>query len=151
MNGLTEPAVFGAAGIVRHKEEGDGGTPAGRFPLHRLLFRADRLLAPPGPLPREPLSPGDGWCDDPAHPDYNRQVSLPHPARHERLWRDDHVYDVVGVLGHNDDPPVPRRGSAIFLHLCRPDRAPTEGCIALEKDGLWRLLAAGLSEIEIPA
>ncbi|MFT9163999.1 MAG: L,D-transpeptidase family protein, partial [Komagataeibacter saccharivorans] len=74
---------------------------------------------------------------------------LPHPARHERMWRDDDVYNIVIVLGYNDSPPVPDRGSAIFLHLQSPDRKPTEGCIALTEADLRRLLAAGLSEIEV--
>ena len=43
----------------------------------------------------------------------------------------DRLYDIVGVLGWNDSPVERGRGSAIFLHVARPDYAPTEGCIAL--------------------
>ncbi len=100
-------------------------------------------------MPVEPLAPDDGWCDDPNHPDYNRMVRLPHPARHETLWRADAVYDIIGVLGWNDAPVVRRAGSAIFLHVARPDLAPTEGCIALKLPDLRRLLAAGLTEIRV--
>jgi L,D-peptidoglycan transpeptidase YkuD (ErfK/YbiS/YcfS/YnhG family) len=95
----------------------------------------------------EPIGPQDGWCDEPAHADYNRPVTLPHPARHERLWREDPLYDLVGVLGWNDAPVVKHRGSAIFLHVARSDLAPTEGCIALPERELRQLLAEGLSEI----
>ena len=56
------------------------------------------------------------------------------------MWREDRVYDLVGVLAHNDDPPVPGLGSAIFLHLARPDFAPTEGCVALARPDLEALL-----------
>ena len=87
------------------------------------------------------MTPEDGWCDDPQDPAYNRHVRLPYPASAERLWRDDGVYDIVVVLGHNDDPPVPGLGSAIFLHLCRPGFPPTEGCIAIERPELEDLLA----------
>jgi L,D-peptidoglycan transpeptidase YkuD (ErfK/YbiS/YcfS/YnhG family) len=57
------------------------------------------------------------------------------------MWRDDHVYDLVGVLAHNDDPPVPGLGSAIFLHLAREDYSPTEGCVALARPDLDLLLS----------
>ncbi len=85
----------------------------------------------------------------PADPAYNQPVALPHPGRHERLWREDAVYDIVGVLGWNDDPVRPGRGSAIFLHVARPDFAPTEGCVALALPDLRAALAAGLTGIEV--
>ncbi|HEX7760428.1 MAG TPA: L,D-transpeptidase family protein, partial [Caulobacteraceae bacterium] len=88
-----------------------------------------------------PIAPSDGWCDAPADPAYNRPVTLPYPASAEHLWREDHVYDLIVVLGHNDDPPVAGMGSAIFLHLARPDYAPTEGCVALSRPDLERVLA----------
>lgn len=123
------------------KTEGDGGTPVGMFPLRRVLYRPDRLDAPATGLPVEAIKPDQGWCDDPAHPDYNRPVSLPFAASHEKLWRDDGVYDVIVILGHNDDPPVPGKGSAIFMHVARPDYGPTEGCVALALEDLLDVLA----------
>ena len=149
MEALTLPAVLGAGGIRADKREGDGATPAGLLRLRRVLYRADREPAPACAVPREALAPDDGWCDDPSHADYNTLVRLPHPARHERLWREDRVYDLLGVLGWNDDPVVPDRGSAIFLHLARPDGRPTEGCIALAPDALRLVLARGLTAIRI--
>lgn len=142
-------AAIGARGIVSHKIEGDSGTPRGILPLHRVLFRADRMPAPHCAVPIEPIGPHDGWCDDPAHPDYNRMISLPHEARHEDLWRQDALYDVIGVLGWNDRPVVSGRGSAIFIHLARPDHAPTAGCIALALPDLLAVLKAGLTAIRV--
>jgi L,D-peptidoglycan transpeptidase YkuD (ErfK/YbiS/YcfS/YnhG family) len=80
------------------------------------------------------------WCDAPDDPAYNRPVTLPYPASAERLWRDDGVYDLIVVLGHNDDPVIAGAGSAIFLHLARPDYAPTQGCVALAAGDLEALL-----------
>lgn len=140
-------AALGQGGIRAHKAEGDGGTPAGLLPLRRVLYRADRVKAPHCAVPVEPLAPQDGWCDAPADPAYNRPVQLPYAASHEELWHTDRVYDVIGILGWNDSPPVPGRGSAIFLHVAAPDYAPTEGCIALSLFDLQHLLAAGLTEI----
>jgi len=147
--GETLRCALGAGGIRADKREGDAATPVGLLPIRRILWRADRGPRPAAALPVEPIAPEDGWCDDPGHPDYNRPVRLPHPARHERLWRDDAVYDVIGVLGWNDAPVVRGRGSAIFLHVARPGLAPTEGCVALPEDELRRLLAAGMTALDI--
>ncbi len=140
-------AALGRGGVRTAKQEGDGATPAGRLALRRVFYRADRLAPPRTALPREPISPEDGWCDDPADRAYNRLVRLPCPARHEALWREDEVYDLVGVLGWNDAPVVPGRGSAIFLHVARADFAPTEGCVAMPRAALLTLLAEGLSAL----
>jgi L,D-peptidoglycan transpeptidase YkuD (ErfK/YbiS/YcfS/YnhG family) len=147
--------ALGKGGVrpAREKREGDGATPAGLLPLRRVLWRADRGPKPRCAVPVAPIAPKDGWCDDPGHADYNRPVRLPHPARHEELWRSDGLYDIVGVLGWNDgvggEPIVPGRGSAIFLHLARPDYAPTEGCVALAERDLRAVLAAGLTGLEV--
>ncbi len=134
--------ALGRGGIVRDKVEGDGGTPAGAYPLRRVLYRPDRLeRAPVTGLPVEAIGAGQGWCDDPAHRDYNRSVALPFSASYEALWRDDALYDVIVILGHNDDPPMPGKGSAIFLHVARPDYGPTEGCVALALENLLSVLA----------
>lgn len=128
-------------GALAHKlREGDGITPLGRWPMRRVLYRADRLEKPVTVLPCEAIAPDDGWCDDPADPAYNRPVRLPHPASHERLSREDHLYDVVVVLGHNDDPVVPGAGSAVFLHLARSGYGATEGCVALALPDLLEVL-----------
>ena len=100
-------------------------------------------------MPVEPISAFDGWCDDPADAQYNRPVRLPYPAHHEELWRQDGLYDVVGVLGWNDGPVVRGFGSAIFLHIARPDYSATEGCVALSAPDLRAVLAAGLSAVRI--
>lgn len=138
--GRTYPVSLGRAGMVLDKREGDGGTPVGRWPLRFVLYRADRLAPPPGPLPVRAIRPEDGWCDAPADPAYNRLIAKPFAASHEDLWRDDHLYDLVVVVGHNDDPPVPGLGSAIFIHLRRDDHGPTAGCVALARDDLLDLL-----------
>lgn len=140
--GGTVRCALGRSGVRADKREGDGATPAGTWPLRRVLFRPDRLPAPATRLAVAPLRPDDGWCDDPAHPAYNTQVVLPFGASHERLWREDGLYDIVVVLGHNDDPPVAGKGSAIFMHVARDDYGATEGCVALALGDLLALLGA---------
>lgn len=134
--------ALGRGGVRLIKREGDGVTPIGRFDLRRCFYRPDRMDAPDTALPVAAIGETDGWGDDPADPDgYNRLVTLPRPGGHERMWRDDRLYDLVVVPGHNDAPPIPGGGSAIFIHIARPDYAPTEGCVALAPDDLRRVLA----------
>nr|WP_123691307.1 L,D-transpeptidase family protein [Stella humosa] len=132
--------AIGRGGIRPDKQEGDGATPVGRFALRRLLYRPDRHPDPRTGLPTVAIAREDGWCDDPGHADYNQPVALPHPARHERMWREDDLYDLVVVIGHNDSPVEPGAGSAVFIHIARENYAPTEGCVALAPaDLLWLL------------
>lgn len=133
VGGQRYPCVLGRSGVTGDKREGDLKTPIGDFALRRLHYRADRMARPRTGLPVSAIGTDDGWCDDPGHSDYNGPVKLPFDASHERLWRDDHVYDLVVEIGYNDDLPVPGRGSAIFLHVARDDRAGTEGCVALAR------------------
>ena len=132
--------AIGSGGIVRDKREGDGGTPVGRFPLRYLYYRPDRLALPDTVLPSMALAPTDGWCDQPDDPRYNQQVATDYPGRHEALWRDDHLYDLIVVLGQNDRPPRPGLGSAIFLHVARPDYGSTAGCVAVSTSDLLAIL-----------
>lgn len=125
--------ALGRSGICAVKREGDGSTPAGTFPLRRVYFRPDRLPPPKTGLPVSPLRRTDGWCDAPEDPSYNRPVQLPYPSSAETLWRQDHLYDIIVVIGFNDDPPEPQLGSAIFLHLASADYGPTEGCVAIAR------------------
>lgn len=133
--------AIGPAGFSSAKHEGDGATPIGAWSCRMLYYRPDRLSAPRTGLHAVALKPEDGWCDAPDDPDYNRLVTLPYPASAEALWRDDHVYDLIVPLGYNDAPVVPGRGSAIFLHLARPDYAATQGCVALASADLLAFLA----------
>jgi L,D-peptidoglycan transpeptidase YkuD (ErfK/YbiS/YcfS/YnhG family) len=144
--GLSLPCALGCGGPVSDKREGDGGTPLGDWPLRQLHYRADRGGAPLTALPSRPIDRLDGWCDDPADLAYNRPVRRPYPASHETLWREDGLYDLVVELGYNDNPVLPGKGSAIFLHIARPDFGPTEGCVALTEADLRRLLARCGSE-----
>ena len=144
LGGRRVRCALGKAGVkpAAEKREGDLASPAGVWPIRRVLYRPDRGAPPETALPTEALARDDGWCDAPDDPDYNRPIKLPHPASFEKTWRDDSLYDLVVVLGHNDEPPKPHMGSCIFLHLARDGYAPTEGCVAVTRADLEELLAA---------
>lgn len=152
------PCALGRGGVRdgANRKEGDGSTPLGCYPLREILYRPDRIpdhvwsmtnplgghtLQSPTmlnqPLPRRPLAPDDGWCDDPAGSElYNQAIHLPFNYGHEKLWREDDLYDIIVVIGYNDNPVVSGRGSAIFMHIARPGYQTTAGCVALSRDDL---------------
>lgn len=155
----------GGVATAGNKREGDLKTPSGSFALRAVYYRPDRLAPPATTLPIIALTPEDGWCDDATHPLYNHPVKLTPPfvppapinppacggdgggltPRHEKLWREDAVYDLIVPLGYNDGvdaPIVAGAGSAIFMHLMREDGIGTEGCIALKREDLLEILAA---------
>jgi len=131
--------AIGRGGIGAKGGEGDGITPIGTFPVRRVLYRPDRVSLRTK-LPASAIAENDGWCDAPDDPNYNMPVKLPYAASHEHMWREDRLYDVVVVLGYNDDPVIAGKGSAIFLHVAQPDYGPTEGCVALALPDLLAVL-----------
>ncbi len=135
------PCALGPGGISHRTREGSGRTPAGRYRLLAVFYRADRGARPRTPLPTSPIRPDFGWCDTPDDRNYNRFVRHPYPASAECLWRDDRLYDILVVLDHNQCPRKRNFGSAIFLHVAREGLPPTAGCIAVAPVALRRILA----------
>ena len=133
--------AVGRSGIAEKTREGDGVTPAGIWPFRNVLYRADRLARPQTVLPTAPIEPDQAWCDVADDANYNRLVRLPYASLDERLWREDALYDLIAVVGFNDAPVIPGKGSAIFLHLARSDYGETEGCVAFGLDDLTQALA----------
>lgn len=138
---LALPVALGRGGIKANKREGDGGTPRGAFRLRRLWWRAERHACPETLLPVHRIAPDDGWCEDPRDRHYNRPIKVPASSNADRLARADHLYDFIIELDHNTRPRIAGRGSAVFIHVARPQFAPTAGCVALRLDTLRRLLA----------
>lgn len=138
----TYPCRIGKGGYVDGDKgrEGDAKTPLGTYHLRFGLYRADRLPKPRSRLTFRPLRQDDGWCDDVNDPAYNRFVRLPYAASHEKLWREDGAYDIILVMSHNDSPPAPGLGSAVFIHIAQPDDRETLGCVALEPEVMVRVL-----------
>ncbi len=133
------PCAIGPSGIVRLKREGDGGTPAGRFRLLWGYYRADRVRPRTAGVPLRPMRRDQGWCEDPQSPRYNRPVRLPAIDGADRMWRDDHLYDLTFVLDQNFSCRARGRGSAIFFHLARPGLPPTAGCVAILPSDMLKL------------
>lgn len=139
---LTLKCALGRSGIRATKREGDGATPRGSFGFESAYFRRDHLRRPVTRLAVQATKPDDGWCDATDDRNYNRFVKHPYPASAEHLWRRDGLYDVVVVIGYNRRPRYRAKGSAIFMHVAEKSFRPTEGCVALTRRDLLKVVAA---------
>jgi L,D-peptidoglycan transpeptidase YkuD (ErfK/YbiS/YcfS/YnhG family) len=137
---LAFPVALGRGGILANKREGDGATPRGTYRLKRLWWRADRNPRPSTNLPLRQITAEDTWCDDPTDRRYNQPIRILPGASGDRLHREDHLYDFIIEIDHNTRPRISRRGSAVFLHLARPDLAPSAGCVTMSKAWMRALL-----------
>ncbi|WP_112320559.1 L,D-transpeptidase family protein [Oceanibium sediminis] len=138
--GRTLPCSIGRGGITGRKREGDGATPRGSHALVGLLYRPDRVARAALPDWALPIGAFDRWSDDPRDPAYNQYLpgAAGHPFGHETLRRADPLYDVILLTDWNWPVAQKGRGSAIFVHVWRGPRVPTEGCVAFSKpDLLW--------------
>ncbi len=133
---LGENGVIDAA----LKREGDNCTPIGTWPIRKIYYRADKIAKPNTQFETIVIEKDFGWCDAPDDANYNKFIHHPYPASAEKLWRDDDLYDICVVLGHNDAPIVAGYGSAIFLHIARENYSHTEGCVALNYQDLLYIL-----------
>ena len=138
--GRTHVCALGKAGISAFKREGDGATPMGSMRIVSGYFRTEGVKLRSAGLPLARIRSDNGWCDAVGDRNYNRPVKLPYPASCESMKRADSLYDLVLVMDYNLRPRVQRGGSAIFFHIARDRLTPTEGCIALPKDVMVRLL-----------
>ena len=81
-----------------------------------------------------------GWCNDPYSKHYNKLIKLPSNYSHEKIYRKDNIYDIILVLNYNMSPVIKNKGSAIFIHIARTNLKKTEGCIALKKLHLLKVI-----------
>lgn len=141
LNQKSYEISIGKGGFTHSKREGDAATPFGKYPLRQVLYRQDRMInSPQTTLPLRGIESNWGWCDDPLSPHYNSLIKLPFEASHELLFREDNLYDLLIVIGYNDDPVSPGKGSAIFIHIAKENYAPTRGCIGFSKSNLMEIL-----------
>lgn len=146
IDGKTYTCSIGKNGITDNKVEGDSCTPSGTYPLREILYREDKIDSAmiKTNLLKQKLTPNDGWCDEPKSKQYNKLVKLnafDTSIRHEKMYRDDNLYDFVLVVGYNDNPPIPGKGSAIFIHVAREGYAGTAGCIGFSKEDLLEIVS----------
>ena len=145
----TIKCFLGKNGVTSKKQEGDLKTPKGTFFLRHIMYRPDRIKKPKTTLPIHIIKKNHICCDNPKHHNYNKIFETKNLNLGEKLWRKDFLYDIVVIIGYNDNPVIKSKGSAIFLHLSKKNVITTEGCIAIEKKNMIKLLKCQPRKIEI--
>jgi len=131
---------LGKAGIKKKIKEGDNITPRGVFKIIKVYYRADKIDKIETKIKKIKIKKKIGWCDDPRSVFYNKQIKLPNKFSHEKLYRNDNIYDLILVLNYNMNPIIKNKGSAIFIHVAKNNYQPTHGCIGLKKKHLLTIL-----------
>ena len=132
--------ALGKAGIKKKTIEGDNITPKGIFKIVKIYYRPDKIKKIKTLIKKIKVRKNMGWCDDPKSSFYNQQIKLPTKYSHEKLYRNDRLYDLIVVLNYNIDPIIKNKGSAIFLHIAKKSYQKTKGCIALKKEHLIKII-----------
>ena len=132
--------ALGKSGIKKKIREGDNITPKGIFKITKVYYRQDRIKKIKTSIKKITIKKNMIWCDDPRSIFYNKQINLPSKFSYERLYRKDHIYDLLAVLNYNTNPVVKNKGSAIFIHIAKKNYRPTAGCVALKQNDLTKLL-----------
>ena len=141
--------ALGKAGIGEKKREGDNVTPTGTFKIVKIYYRSDRIKKISSKFRAIEITKNMGWCDDPNSKNYNQLINLPSKYNHEKLFKKNNIYDLIIVLNYNMKPVIKNKGSAIFIHIAKKNYQPTQGCIALKKNDLLKLLSKISKNIKI--
>ena len=132
--------AIGKNGVTKNKREGDLKTPKGIFRLQKVFYRNDRINFFKLPTKKYFIKKNIGWCNDPNSKYYNREINFPFKSSAEKLWRKDNIYDLIIIINYNCKPVIKNKGSAIFLHICKKNYAPTKGCLAINKNDMMNLI-----------
>jgi len=126
------------------KQEGDGCSPAGVFPVTFAFGYSEPSQAAWLRLPYRELTDTLFGVDDARSRYYNQVVDAaqvtPDWDSAETMRRADDLYQWGAFVAHNPDH-APGAGSCIFLHLWSGPGQGTAGCTALAEEDLKRILA----------
>ncbi len=138
-NKLKVKCTIGKKGIGYKRKEGDLITPIGQFKIKYVLYRKDRVKISTK-LEKKVIKKNMGWCHDPKSKQYNKLVKFPFAFKYEKLFKKENVYDIILVLSYNMNPIKKNKGSAIFIHVAKNNFKKTEGCVAIRKQHLLKII-----------
>lgn len=131
-------------GVTAFKQEGDGKSPAGLFPLTFAFGRPDK----PGDvrLSYMKLEDYSECVDDVSSTHYNKltdrlKVGIFDWKSSEKMLEVGPEYDLGLFVAYNSYPVRRGDGSCIFLHVWKDATTGTSGCTAMKRENLQRILA----------
>ena len=142
-NGLAWGELLnGDIDMAKIKQEGDGNSPAGLFPLTAEFGTSTKPAAVA--LPYTKLGKWTECVDDTKSNFYNRIVDRMQVGNFdwkssEKMLEIGAPYELGVVVAYNSYPVERGRGSCIFLHIWRDAATGTAGCTAMERRNLERL------------
>ena len=139
-NDYKAKCSIGKRGIGRKRKEGDLITPIGKYKIEYILYRKDRIKKIKTRIKKTIIKKNMGWCNDPDSNNYNKLIKLPSVYSFEKLYKKENIYDVILVLNYNMNPIIKNKGSAIFIHAAKRNYQRTEGCVALKKRDLLKII-----------
>jgi len=148
-NNYKVKCALGKRGIGNKRREGDFITPRGNFKIKYILYRKDRIKRIQSKIKKIIIKKNMGWCDDPLSKNYNKLIKIPSEYNYEKLYKKDNVYDIILVLNYNMNPVVKNKGSAIFIHVTKANYKKTEGCVAIKKVHLLKIIKELKNNIKI--
>ena len=148
-NNYKVKCALGKRGIGNKRREGDFITPRGNFKIKYILYRKDRIKRIQSKIKKIIIKKNMGWCDDPLSKNYNKLIKIPSEYNYEKLYKKDNVYDIILVLNYNMNPVVKNKGSAIFIHVTKANYKKTEGCVAIKKVHLLKIIKEIKKNIKI--
>ena len=132
--------AVGKRGIGLKKKEGDLITPIGQYKIKYILFRKDRIKKIHSKFRKIAIKKSMGWCNDPKSKKYNKLINIPCSYSYEQLFKKGNIYDIILVLNYNMNPIKKNKGSAIFIHIAKRNYKKTQGCVAVKKLDLLKIL-----------
>ena len=132
--------AIGKRGINNKRREGDLITPKGIYKIKYILYRKDRVKNIQTKIRKIVIKKNMGWCNDPKSKKYNKLIKLPSVYSYEKLYKKENIYDIILVLNYNTNPVLKNKGSAIFIHIARRNYEKTEGCVAIVKRSLIKII-----------
>ncbi len=139
-NKYKAKCAVGKRGINFKRKEGDLITPKGKYKIKFILYRKDRVRKIQSKIKKIAIVKNMGWCDDPRSKNYNKLIKLPTEYSCEKLYKKENIYDIILVLNYNMNPIIKNKGSAIFIHVAKKNFKKTEGCIAIKKNYLIKII-----------
>jgi L,D-peptidoglycan transpeptidase YkuD (ErfK/YbiS/YcfS/YnhG family) len=138
-------AEIGKNGVTSNKVEGDMKSPVGTFKLGPVFGDKDHQVYAKN-MPYLLITDDLECVDDPNSIYYNQfvyknQIKDCDWKSSEKMKEMGDLYSLGIVIQYNQNPVIPNKGSAIFIHKLNKRKKGTHGCVALDENYLKKIVS----------